>query len=201
MMSDPQENSLHANENVSDDAAQGSTTTSAAPVQSSTIITGMDQYTENQASVEILDAEQDEAAERELDRYITTDTPQASQESLDKGSEERKDGIGNEADREDSESEGEVEVEEIMKGVTPSHEGELNGGQVKEPLSPALKRKQRMDEILQHEDGESELEDEQMTDADQEDQESASAPIPEGLCVECRDQVIRIQFNFIVFVY
>ncbi|CAI2196236.1 16433_t:CDS:10, partial [Funneliformis geosporum] len=103
-------------------------------------------------------------AERKLDDWISPNSPQ-----------------------EDSEDDDTNTEEVLMTGVAHSHEQETI--EVNEPLSPTLKRKQRMDEILQQEDGESELEDEQMTDIDQElDQESASAPIPEGLCVECRDQ-------------
>ncbi len=116
------------------------------------------------------------AAEQTLDIWINSsgDPREGSEESI--------------------EDDDDTNIEEVlMTGVAPSHE-EVNGEAAREPLSSTLKRKQRMDEILQQEDGESELEDEQMTDIDQE--ESVSAPIPEGLCVECRDQVI----NYILYI-
>ncbi|CAG8595965.1 3962_t:CDS:10 [Funneliformis mosseae] len=119
---------------------------------------------ENQDIGNIVENQEEREAEKQLDKWISPNSPQEDSEDDDTNSEEV-----------------------LMTGVAPSHEQKII--EVKEPLSPTLKRKQRMDEILQHEDGESELEDEQMTDIDQEpDQESASAPVPEGLCVECRDQ-------------
>jgi hypothetical protein len=205
--SDPQENGPHTNdtnENASDDA-QSSTTIPA--------LVGMEQYVdsveENQDTESIIEntqEEADEAAERELDKYIIEDPPQVSQNSLDNNEVTNSGEAGvNEVrntnseeevvDEEDTDSE--EEEEELMTGVAPSHEQEVKD----EPLSPELKRKQRVDEIL---DGEiNDFEDEPMTDADQElEQESASAPIPEGLCVECRDQVIRILFKSnCIFVY
>lgn len=190
----------HTSENASDDT-QGSTTALTKPTEQPSItpaLTGIDQYNdmdETGDSVDSVDNQNtgnntenqeeinDAAAERVLDNFIKEDTQETSREVPQ--------GKLNEAKAEDTDSEGEeVEEEELASGVTPSYE-QVNGAQMEERLS-LLKRKQRMDEILRQEDGDSEFEDEQMTDVDQEDQESASAPIPEGLCVECRDQVIRI---------
>jgi hypothetical protein len=190
---DPQLQPENSSQNASDDT-QSSTTTSAALTkttgQSSTMtaLTGIDQYNDmdengdNAKNTENNTENQEEtdeaAAEQVLDNYISKEDPREASQEIPHGT-------SNKAEDTDSEEE---EVE-LASGVTPSYE-KVNG----EHLSLSLKRKQRMDEILQQEDGDSELEDEQMTDVDQEelDQESASAPIPEGLCVECRDQVIGI---------
>ncbi|EXX54566.1 hypothetical protein RirG_233310 [Rhizophagus irregularis DAOM 197198w] len=183
----------HTSENASDDT-QSSTTALTKPTEQPSItpaLTGIDQYNDMDETGDSVDNQNtgnntenqeeinDAAAERVLDNFIKENTQETSREVPQ--------GKLNEAKAEDTDSEGEeVEEEELASGVTPSYE-QVNGAQMEERMS-LLKRKQRMDEILRQEDGDSEFEDEQMTDVDQEDQESASAPIPEGLCVECRDQ-------------
>lgn len=202
---DPQpqpEYNSHTSENASDDT-QSSTTALTKPTEQPSItpaLTGIDQYNDMDETGDSVDNQNtenntknqeeinDAAAERELDSFII-------QEGTREASREDPQGTLNEAEAEDTDS-GVEEEEEVASGVTPSYE-QVNGAQMKERL--LLKRKQRMDEILQQEDGDSEFEDEQMTDVDQEDQEPVSVPIPEGLCVECRDQVIRILFELIIF--
>ncbi|CAG8683130.1 594_t:CDS:10, partial [Racocetra persica] len=73
-----------------------------------------------------------------------------------------------------------VEDVEMINNGSLRYESDSESGRIK---------RKKLDEILGREDGETYMDDETMTDNDQElEQENAFAPIPEGLCVECRDQ-------------
>ncbi|KAG9304797.1 hypothetical protein G9A89_016827 [Geosiphon pyriformis] len=81
----------------------------------------------------------------------------------------------------DSETESETE---LMSGIAPS--APINGSQTRDLEA---ERKKHLEAILQKEDGESENDDEPMTDIDQDQDSEHDLTIPqEGLCVECRDQ-------------
>ncbi|CAG8568751.1 5751_t:CDS:2, partial [Dentiscutata heterogama] len=74
---------------------------------------------------------------------------------------------------------------EMMNNGSSRYESDSESG----PQSSKRIKRKKLDEILRREDGETDMDDETMTDADQElEQETVFPPIQEGLCVECRDQ-------------
>ncbi|CAG8535128.1 6296_t:CDS:10, partial [Dentiscutata erythropus] len=74
---------------------------------------------------------------------------------------------------------------EMMNNGSSRYESDSESG----PQSSKRIKRKKLDEILRREDGEADMDDETMTDADQElEQETVFPPIQEGLCVECRDQ-------------
>ncbi|CAG8613491.1 11015_t:CDS:10 [Acaulospora morrowiae] len=83
-----------------------------------------------------------------------------------------------------SESQFDIEDEVLINGTVLLGPGKHHESS---PVnqSPEVKRRKQLDKIL-HSDLENDIEDEQMTDIEQE--ELPPAPILEGLCIECRDQ-------------
>ncbi|CAG8511710.1 14188_t:CDS:2 [Cetraspora pellucida] len=78
-----------------------------------------------------------------------------------------------------------LEDVEMINNGSSRYESDSESG----PQSSKRIKRKKLDEILGREDGETDMDDETMIDNDQEpEQENAFAPIPEGLCVECRDQ-------------
>ncbi|KAF0533400.1 tRNA uridine 5-carboxymethylaminomethyl modification enzyme [Gigaspora margarita] len=74
---------------------------------------------------------------------------------------------------------------EMINNGSSRYESDSESG----PQSSKRIKRKKLDEILRREDGETDMDDETMTDADQElEQETVFPPIQEGLCVECRDQ-------------
>ncbi|CAG8536330.1 7519_t:CDS:10 [Gigaspora rosea] len=156
-------------------------------ISQASTITGMDQYMGNEDDDEShkdintnsdKEVEKENYSKRENDGSYYDDE---NHRSLINGSQPfyNNNGIFNHDNHESAED------VEMMNNGSSRYESDSESG----PQSSKRIKRKKLDEILRREDGETDMDDETMTDADQElEQETVFPPIQEGLCVECRDQ-------------
>ncbi|CAG8788482.1 22444_t:CDS:10, partial [Gigaspora margarita] len=190
-MSQESENNSGYNPNpIHDDPYRDppSLTHTDSQISQASTITGMDQYMGNEDDDEN-HKDINTNSDKELDNLLNQTKNDRSyyddenHRSLINGSQQPfygNNGIFNH----DNHDEHAEDVEMINNGSSRYESDSESGPQ----SSKRIKRK-KLDEILRREDGETDMDDETMTDADQElEQETVFPPIQEGLCVECRDQ-------------